>query len=159
MGGISFIHLFLKRSYTDLGGNNTEPHRIAGVGRDRRGSSTPISLLKQEPNVVTQWSPSRSNNHWFIEESHSRRDLTTVINISSAGIKLMRTDSFWWWASIEQKKNEQKLEHRKFHTNMGKNFFTMRVTEHWNRLPREAVESPSLEIFKIYLDTLLCNLL
>jgi len=29
------------------------------------------------------------------------------------------------------------LEHRKFHTNMRKNFFMVVVTEHWNRLPRE----------------------
>ncbi|GAB0209292.1 mitochondrial enolase superfamily member 1 [Grus japonensis] len=52
-----------------------------------------------------------------------------------------------------------KLEHRKFHLNMWKNFFTLRVTEHWNRLPREVVDSPSLEIFKTHLDTILCNLL
>ena len=38
-------------------------------------------------------------------------------------------------------------------------FFTVRVTEHWNRLPREAVESPSLEIFKTHLDAILHNLL
>jgi len=40
-----------------------------------------------------------------------------------------------------------------------KNFFTLRVMEHWNRLPREAVESPSLEIFKTHLDKVLCSLL
>jgi len=34
---------------------------------------------------------------------------------------------------------------------MRKNFFTLSVTEHWNRLPREAVEYPSLEIFKTHL--------
>ncbi len=39
------------------------------------------------------------------------------------------------------------------------NFFTVRVTEHWNRLPREVVESLSMEIVKTHLDTYLCNLL
>jgi len=42
---------------------------------------------------------------------------------------------------------------------MRKNFLTLRVTEHWNRLLREAVESPSLEILKPHLDVILCNLL
>jgi len=42
---------------------------------------------------------------------------------------------------------------------MRKNFFPLRVTEHWKRLPREVVESPSLEIFKTRLDKVLYSLL
>jgi len=55
--------------------------------------------------------------------------------------------------------NRHKLQHRKFCLNMRKNFFPLRVTEPWNRLPREVVESPSLEIFKTRLDAVLCSLL
>ena len=52
-----------------------------------------------------------------------------------------------------------KLERRKFYANIRKNVFTVWVTEHWNRLSREIVESPSLEIFKTCLDAFLYNLL
>jgi len=53
--------------------------------------------------------------------------------------------------------NRHKLKLRKFHLNMRKNFCTLKVTEHWNRLPREAVDSASLETFKTYLDEILCS--
>jgi len=55
--------------------------------------------------------------------------------------------------------NGHKLKHRSFRLNMRKNFFTLRVMEHWNRLPREIVESPSLEIFEPCLNEVLCSLL
>ena len=44
--------------------------------------------------------------------------------------------------------NGHKLKQRKFQLNMRKIFFTLRVTEPWPRLPREVVESSSLEIFR-----------
>ncbi|KAJ7403051.1 hypothetical protein BTVI_80982 [Pitangus sulphuratus] len=55
--------------------------------------------------------------------------------------------------------NGHKLKHKKFHLNMRKNFFTLRVAEHWDGLPREGVESLSLETFKTPRDLFLCHLL
>jgi len=55
--------------------------------------------------------------------------------------------------------NGHKLKHRKFRLNTRKIFFPLRVTEHWNRLPREVVESASLEILKTRLDKILYSLL
>ncbi|KFV85288.1 hypothetical protein N308_11689, partial [Struthio camelus australis] len=55
--------------------------------------------------------------------------------------------------------NGHKLNHKKFHLNLRNIFFAVRVTEHWNRLPREAEESPSLEIFKTRLEVILGNML
>jgi len=40
-----------------------------------------------------------------------------------------------------------------------KTFFTMRVVKHWNWLPREVVDVPSLETFKARLDRALSNLI
>ena len=44
-----------------------------------------------------------------------------------------------------------KHEHEKSHTNMQKKFFVVRVTKHWNRLPRDVVEYLYMEIFKTWL--------
>ncbi len=44
--------------------------------------------------------------------------------------------------------SELKLKHKRCHLNIRKHFFTVRVTKHWQSLPREIAESPSLDILK-----------
>ncbi|KFR04948.1 hypothetical protein Y956_16470, partial [Nipponia nippon] len=54
--------------------------------------------------------------------------------------------------------NGYKLKEGRFRLDIRKKFFTRRVVRHWNRLPREAVDVPSLKVFKTKLDGALSNL-
>lgn len=51
-----------------------------------------------------------------------------------------------------------KQEHSEFQRGMGKNF-AVGITEHWNGLLGDVLESPFLDTAKSHLDAFLCTLL
>lgn len=83
-----------------------------------------------------------------------RRLRITLMSINTWKESAKRTDSSVVLTS-STKRNGQKLEHKRFPLNIRKLFCALRVTKQRGRLPRQAVEWGSLEIFQSHLDIVL----
>ena len=90
----------------------------------------------------------------YPREEKAQGNLINVHKYPKEGCKKGRARLFSAVSSDRTGGNGHKPKHSRFCLIIRKNIFTVWVTKHWHRLPREAVQSPSLQIFKHHLDLL-----
>ena len=92
------------------------------------------------------------------ENRRLREDLTATFQYLKGAYKRAGEGLFTRACSDRTRGNGFKLKEGRFRLDTRKKFFTLRLVRHWIRLPREAVDAPSLEVFKARLDGALSNL-
>ncbi|KAK4831715.1 LOW QUALITY PROTEIN: hypothetical protein QYF61_018767 [Mycteria americana] len=94
-----------------------------------------------------------------LENRRLRGNLMALYSFLRRGRGEGGAELFSLGSSDRTRGNGSDLHQRRFRWDIRKHFFTERVVKHWNRLPREVVDVPSLSGFKRHLDNALNNML
>ena len=97
-------------------------------------------------------------NLYSLEKRRLRGQLIETFKMLK-GVNYINYRHLFTFSNNRTRSNGWKLELKRFNTGQCGNFFTYKIAPMWNRLPAEAVNSASVEQFKIELDKVIDTLI
>ena len=163
-------------STTKLKTTNCQEYRVRNIGSSLGPPwpkysliSTSVHLTLQGPNAVRTEPPASPSRLLKVnKENENLPFIRETDHLTGAGCELQECPASHTSLHVSMSSSWQLLftlllmptiPKKYSFTDYIQHWTAERVMEHWNRLPREVAQSPSLEILKTHVDTFLCNLL